>query len=84
MKVNESDGFCAMLPFFLYGHDLKSLEKTMKIVTVSKISIKYALAKFYLIDFALKGAKDPINKFVKRFNRNFYTRRRLSSLIFRF
>ena len=70
MKVNESDGFCAMLPFFLYGHDLKSLEKTMKIVTVSKISIKYALAKFYLIDLALKGAKDPINKFIKKFNGN--------------
>ena len=43
----------------------------MKIVTVSKISIKYALAKFYLIDLALKGAKDPINKFVKKFNGNF-------------
>ena len=71
MKVNESDGFCAMLPFFLYGHDFKSLEKIIKIVTVSKISIKYALAKFYLIDFALKGNKNPINKFVKKFSGNF-------------
>ena len=71
MKVNESDGFCATLPFFLYGHDFKSLEKIIKIVTVSKISIKYALAKFYLIDFALKGNKNPINKFVKKFSGNF-------------
>ena len=71
MKVNESDGFCAALPFFLYGHDFKSLEKIIKIVTVSKISIKYALAKFYLIDFALKGNKNPINKFVKKFSGNF-------------
>ena len=71
IKVNESDGFCAVLPFFLYGHDFKSLERIMKIVTVSKISIKYALTKFYLIDFALKGAKDPINKFVKKFSGNF-------------
>ena len=71
IKVNESDGFCAVLPFFLYGHDFKSLEKIIKIVTVSKISIKYALAKFYLIDFALKGNKNPINKFVKKFSGNF-------------
>ena len=70
IKVNESDGFCATLPYFLYGFDFKSLEKIFKIVTVSKISFKYALAKFYLIDFALKGAKDPIKEFIKKFNRN--------------
>jgi len=70
VKVNESDGFCATLPYYLYGFDLKSLEKIFKIVTVSKISFKYALAKFYLIDFALKGAKDPVKEFIKKFNRN--------------
>ncbi len=70
IKVNESDGFCATLPYFLYGFDFKSLEKIFKIVTVSKISFKYALAKFYLIDLALKGAKDPIKEFIKIFNRN--------------
>ena len=70
VKVNESDGFCATLPYFLYGFDFKSVEKIFKIVTDSKISLKYALAKFYLIDFALKGAKDPINEFIKRFNSN--------------
>ena len=69
-KVNESDGFCAALPYFLYGYDFKSLKKIIRIITVSKISLKYALAKFYLIDFALKGVKDPINKFTKKFNKD--------------
>ena len=39
-------------------------------VTVSKISRKYALAKFHLIDLALKGAKNPINEFIKKFRKN--------------
>ncbi len=69
-KVNESDGFCAALPYFLFGYDFKSLEKIIKIITVSKISLRYALTKFYLIDFALKGAKDPINEFIKKFKKN--------------
>jgi len=74
IKVNESDGFCATLPYFLYGFDFKSLEKIFKIVTISKISFKYALAKFYLIDFALKGAKDPVKEFTKKFSRNSFFR----------
>ena len=69
-KVNESDGFCASLPFFLYGFDFKSIEKIISLVTVSKISRKYALAKFHLIDLALKGAKNPINEFIKKFRKN--------------
>ena len=48
----------------------KSLKKIIRIITVSKISLKYALAKFYIIDFALKGVKDPINKFTKKFNKD--------------
>jgi hypothetical protein len=71
-KVNESDGYCAALPYFLYGHNLKEVKKIISTVTVSKISIKYALAKFYLIDFALKGCKDPINEFMKIFKKNSY------------
>ena len=73
IKVNESDGFCASLPYFLYGYDFKSLEKIITTVTISKISHKYALAKFHIIDLALKGAKNPINEFVKKFkkSRNF-------------
>ena len=71
-KVNESDGYCAALPYFLYGCDLNSLKKIISTVTVSKVSLKYALAKFYLIDLALKGNKDPINEFVKVFKKNSY------------
>ena len=72
IKVNESDGFCASLPYFLYGFNLKNVEKLISLVTISKMSRKYALAKFHLIDLALKGAKDPINAFIKKFRRNSY------------
>jgi hypothetical protein len=72
IKVNESDGYCAALPYFLFGYDFNSLKKIISTVTLSKISLKYALAKFHLIDLALKGAKDPINEFVKKFKKNRY------------
>jgi hypothetical protein len=71
-KVNESDGYCAALPYFLYGYDTRNLKKIISIVTVSKISLKYALAKFHLIDLALKGAKDPISAFIKKYKKNSY------------
>ncbi len=71
-KVNESDGYCAALPYFLYGYNLKDVKKIISTVTVSKISLKYALAKFYLIDLALKGSKDPINEFIKIFKKDSY------------
>ena len=71
-KVNESDGYCAALPYFLYGYNFKDIKKIISTVTVSKISLKYALAKFYLIDLALKGCNDPINEFIKIFKKNSY------------
>ena len=71
-KVNESDGFCAALPYFLYGHSFKNLKKIISVVTVSKISLKYALAKFYLINLALKGSQQPINEFVIKYQNNSY------------
>ena len=71
-KVNESDGYCAALPYFLYGYNFKDVKKIISTVTVSKISLKYALAKFYLIDLALKGCKDPINEFMRIFKKNSY------------
>jgi len=71
-KVNESDGYCAALPYFLYGYSFNNLKKIISIVTISKISLKYALAKFHLINFALKGVKDPVNEFVKKFKKNSY------------
>ena len=73
-KVNESDGYCAALPYFLYRYSFENLKKIISIVTVSKISLKYALAKFHLLDLALKGAKDPINEFIKKFKKNSYFR----------
>ena len=72
VKVNESDGYCAALPYFLYGYNLKNIKQIISIVTVSKISLKYALAKFYLLDLALKGSQDPINEFIKKFKKNSY------------
>ncbi|MBD1141031.1 ADP-ribosylglycohydrolase family protein [Pelagibacterales bacterium SAG-MED39] len=71
-KVNESDGYCAALPYFLYGYSFKNVKKIISTITVSKISLKYALAKFYIIDLALKGCKDPINEFMKIFKKNSY------------
>ena len=73
-KVNESDGYCAALPYFLYGYNFNSIKNIISTVTVSKISMKYALAKFYLLDFALKGANDPIAEFLKKFKKNSYFR----------
>ena len=72
IKVNESDGYCAALPYFLYGYNLNNIKKIISTVTVSKISLKYALAKFYLLDLALKGSQDPINEFIKKFKKNSY------------
>ena len=71
-KVNESDGYCAALPYFLYGYDFNALKKIISTVSVSKISLKYALAKFHLIDLALKGSKDPIKEFTFKYKKNSY------------
>ena len=71
-KVNESDGYCAALPYFLYGYNFNKLKKIISIVTVSKISIKYALAKFHLIDLALKGSKNPIKEFTFKYKKDSY------------
>ena len=72
IKVNESDGYCAALPYFLYGHSMKDIENIVKTVTISKKSIKYALAKFNIIDLALKGLKNPIDEFEKQFKKHSY------------
>ena len=71
-KAHESDGFCAALPFFLYSKSFKSLNKVISYVCSSKISVKYGLAKFHLLNFALIGIKDPINFFIKKYQKNPY------------
>jgi len=73
-KVNESDGYCAALPYFLYGYNFNDLKKIISVVTVSKLSLKYALAKLHLLDFALKGAMDPVGEFVKKYEKDSYFR----------
>jgi hypothetical protein len=73
-KVNESDGYCAALPYFLYGYGFNNVKKIIASITVSKISLKYALTKFHLIDMALKGSKDPIKEFTRKFKKNMYFR----------
>ena len=73
-KVNESDGYCAALPYFLYGYGFNNIKKIIASITVSKISLKYALTKFHLIDMALKGSKDPIKEFTRKFKKNMYFR----------
>ena len=72
IKVNESDGYCAALPYFLYGYNFRNVKKIISTVTVSKISLKYALVKFNLLDLALKGSKDPIDEFIKKFKKDTY------------
>ena len=71
-RVNESDGYCAALPYFLYGYSFNNLKKIISIVTISKISLKYALAKFHLIDLALKGSNNPIKEFTFKYKKNSY------------
>ena len=79
-KVHESDGYCAALPFFLYGYNFKNLKRIISTVTVSKISLRYALAKFHLIDLALKGSKDPIREFSLRYKKNLYFKSVIKSI----
>jgi hypothetical protein len=71
-KVHESDGFCAALPFFLYFMSFNKLKKIISIVCASKISIKYALAKLHIINYALSGRKNPINCFLSKYKNNLY------------
>ena len=72
-KVNESDGYCAALPYYLYNKNEKDLKKVIKSVANSKINEIYALAKLKIIDLAANGKKNPIQAFVKKYkkNRNF-------------
>ena len=71
-KVNESDGFCAALPYFLYNNSETDLKRVIKSVANSKINETYALAKLKIIEFAMKGKKSPVNTFVKKFGKNRY------------
>jgi len=80
IKVNESDGFCAALPYFSIFNDFKNLKKVMSLICANPLSIKYGLAKFYIISFALKGYASPIKEFLKKFSSNKYFKQIISEI----
>ena len=71
-RVNESDGYCAALPYYLYKNSDKELKRVIRSVANSKINETYALAKLKIIDLAKNGNKDPIQSFVKKYKKNRY------------
>jgi len=72
IKVNESDGYCAALPYYLYDNNEKDLKKVIKSVANSKINETYAMAKLKIIDLAANGEKSPIQTFVRKYKKNRY------------
>jgi len=73
-KVNESDGYCAALPYFLYNNSDSELKKIIKTVANSKVNESYAMSKFKIIELAIEGDKDPIKNFIKKYKKNKYYR----------
>jgi hypothetical protein len=65
-KVNESDGFCAVLPYYLYDQKISNVKKVIKSVANTKMSEQYALAKLEIIKLAADGTKDPVRAFLKK------------------
>jgi hypothetical protein len=71
-KVNESDGFCAALPYFLFDNSQQKLKKIIRTVANGKISEQFALAKLMIIRLADEGNKNPINAFLRINSKNNY------------
>ena len=71
-KVNESDGYCAALPYFLYDYKEKELRKVIKFVANSKINETYAISKFKIIELANKGDSNPVQSFIKKYKNHKY------------
>ena len=72
IKVNESDGYCAALPYYLYNNNEKDLKKIIKSVANSRVNETYALAKLKIIDLAANGDKDPVQTFTRKYKKNRY------------
>ena len=64
-KVNESDGYCAALPYSLFNNSEQKLKRVIRTVANGKISEQFALAKLKIINLVDEGNKDPINSFIK-------------------
>ena len=71
-KVNESDGYCAALPYFLYNSSETDLKRIIKSVANSKANETYALAKLKIIELAMKGEKSPVNTFARKYGKKQY------------
>jgi len=71
-KVNESDGYCAALPYSLFNNSEQKLKKVIRTVANGKISEQFALAKLKIINLADEGNKNPINSFIKLNSKNDY------------
>ena len=64
-KVNESDGYCAALPYSLFNNSEQKLKRVIRTVAYGKISEQFALDKLKIINLVDEGNKDPINSFIK-------------------
>jgi hypothetical protein len=71
-KVNESDGYCAALPYSLFNNSDQKLKKVIRTVANGKISEQFALAKLKIINLADEGNKDPVNSFIRLNSKNNY------------
>ena len=71
-KVNESDGYCAALPYSLFNNSEQKLKKIIRTVANGKVSEQFALAKLKIINLAYEGDKDPVNTFIRLNSKNNY------------
>jgi len=71
-KVNESDGYCAALPYSLFNNSEKKLKNVIRTVANGKISEQFALAKIKIINLADEGSMNPINSFIRLNSKNNY------------
>jgi hypothetical protein len=71
-KVNESDGYCAALPYSLFNNSQRKLKKIIRAVANSKINEQFALAKLKIISLADEGNKNPVDVFIKLNSKNDY------------
>ena len=71
-KVNESDGYCAALPYSLFDSSDQKLKKIIRTVANGKISEQFAIAKLKIINLADEGNKNPINSFIRLNSKNNY------------
>ena len=71
-KVNESDGYCASLPFYFTVNSDQKTKKIIRTVANGKISEQFALAKLKIIELADNGDKNPVNTFLRKNIKNRY------------